>query len=172
VWLLQVFSTLTLSVQLISAMVRTVLTVNSGSSSLKVSLLEQKLDDCLNPDRILTAVAERLGQDEAFLNIVFDIKYAKSTNSTGTHVSDCHSGHKIRNSIKQARMTHGQALVDILQVIRDLHYESDSTSLGLLDTIVAVGHRVVHGGQKFISSVIVDDEVINEIESLSHLAPL
>jgi acetate kinase len=153
-------------------MVRTVLTVNSGSSSLKVSLLEQKLDDCLNPDRILTAVAERLGQDEAFLNIVFDIKYAKSTNSTGTHVSDCHSGHKIRNSIKQARMTHVQALVDILQVIRDLHYESDSTSLGLLDTIVAVGHRVVHGGQKFISSVIVDDEVINEIESLSHLAPL
>jgi acetate kinase len=153
-------------------MVRTVLTVNAGSSSLKVSLLQQKLDDSLNPDRVLTAVAERLGQDEAFLNVVFDIKYAQTNDCAGSHVFEFLSGDKIRNTIKQAGMTHEQALLNILKIVRDLHCESESSPLCLVDTIVAVGHRVVHGGQKFMSSVIVDDEAIKEIESLSHLAPL
>lgn len=148
-------------------MVRTVLTVNAGSSSLKVSLLRQQLDDSLNPDRILTSVAERLGQDEAFLNIVFDIEYAHDDN-----VRKRDAGRTIRNTIKQARMTHEQALVKVLQAIRELYYKSETLTVCLVDTIVAVGHRVVHGGRKFMSSVIVDDEILNTIESLSHLAPL
>jgi acetate kinase len=41
-----------------------------------------------------------------------------------------------------------------------------------LDELEAVGHRVVHGGSKYSSSVEITDEVINEIESLSELAPL
>lgn len=43
---------------------------------------------------------------------------------------------------------------------------------GLLDRLVATGHRVVHGGAKFTESVIVDDKVLEEIQSVSHLAPL
>ncbi len=41
-----------------------------------------------------------------------------------------------------------------------------------LDEIKGVGHRVVHGGDKYASSVVIDDEVIKTIEDLSPLAPL
>jgi len=39
-------------------------------------------------------------------------------------------------------------------------------------TMVAVGHRVVHGGEEFTESVLVDDEILNKIHECSHLAPL
>ncbi|PKH08120.1 acetate/propionate family kinase [Moritella sp. Urea-trap-13] len=45
-------------------------------------------------------------------------------------------------------------------------------SLGLTSQIVAVGHRVVHGGEKFTSTVKIDESVLNEIRNLSDLAPL
>ncbi|MDO8567937.1 MAG: acetate/propionate family kinase [Dehalococcoidales bacterium] len=47
-------------------------------------------------------------------------------------------------------------------------------SLGLLehDGLEAVGHRVVHGGELFVKPTSINDEVINAIESISHLAPL
>ena len=41
-----------------------------------------------------------------------------------------------------------------------------------LNEIEAVGHRIVHGGNKYSRSVIIDDRVIQEIESISELAPL
>ncbi len=41
-----------------------------------------------------------------------------------------------------------------------------------LDEINAVGHRVVHGGEKFAQSTLINDEVIRQIEEVSHLAPL
>ncbi len=44
--------------------------------------------------------------------------------------------------------------------------------LGGLDMIDAVGHRVVHGGEKFDKSALVDDQVLADIEALSELAPL
>ncbi|MCA1032353.1 acetate kinase [Bacillus timonensis] len=49
------------------------------------------------------------------------------------------------------------------------------TSLGIiqsLDEIDGIGHRVVHGGETFSDSVLITDEVLNQIESLSELAPL
>ncbi|MEH7108193.1 acetate kinase [Bacillus sp. JJ1764] len=49
------------------------------------------------------------------------------------------------------------------------------TTLGIiqsLDEIEGVGHRVVHGGEKFNDSVVITDEVLKEIEELSDLAPL
>lgn len=45
-------------------------------------------------------------------------------------------------------------------------------TLGFSKDIVAVGHRIVHGGEKFTSTVRIDDKVLAEIESLSDLAPL
>jgi len=45
-------------------------------------------------------------------------------------------------------------------------------SLGLTSQIVAVGHRIVHGGEKFTSTVRIDESVLNEIRNLSDLAPL
>ena len=44
--------------------------------------------------------------------------------------------------------------------------------LGSLDMIDAIGHRVVHGGEKFDKSVLVDEQVLADIEALSELAPL
>ena len=41
-----------------------------------------------------------------------------------------------------------------------------------LDEITGVGHRIVHGGEKFSESVLITDELINEVEKLSDLAPL
>lgn len=41
-----------------------------------------------------------------------------------------------------------------------------------LDTVVAVGHRTVHGGSTFVESTLIDDEVIAHLEELSELAPL
>jgi acetate kinase len=43
---------------------------------------------------------------------------------------------------------------------------------GLIDSIAAVGHRVVHGGEAFTESVVIDDEVLKKIKFCSHLAPL
>lgn len=43
---------------------------------------------------------------------------------------------------------------------------------GLLDNLIAIGHRVVHGGEHFTESAIIDDKVLAQIESCSHLAPL
>ena len=45
-------------------------------------------------------------------------------------------------------------------------------TLGLTAQIVAVGHRIVHGGEKFTSTVKIDESVLNEIRNLSDLAPL
>lgn len=44
--------------------------------------------------------------------------------------------------------------------------------LGFTADIVAIGHRIVHGGEKFTQTVRITEEVTNEIESLSDLAPL
>ena len=41
-----------------------------------------------------------------------------------------------------------------------------------LDEISGVGHRIVHGGEKYTASVVIDDKVINDVEELSPLAPL
>jgi acetate kinase len=49
-----------------------------------------------------------------------------------------------------------------------------SESAGVVDTseaITAVGHRVVHGGDRFTNSVIITDEVVKQIEEISELAP-
>ncbi|MGF9564273.1 acetate/propionate family kinase [Neorhizobium sp. JUb45] len=43
---------------------------------------------------------------------------------------------------------------------------------GLLDAIGAVGHRIVHGGERFVQATRLDAEVLGEIEALSYLAPL
>ncbi|MGA1823826.1 MAG: acetate/propionate family kinase [bacterium] len=49
---------------------------------------------------------------------------------------------------------------------------SDNPAINSPSEISAVGHRVVHGGSAFSGSVIIDDEVINNIEKIAHLAPL
>lgn len=59
--------------------------------------------------------------------------------------------------------SHSQALSHIIEYIR---------SKGLLENIVAVGHRVVHGGTIFSDSCRVTPQTLEQIKSVSHLAPL
>lgn len=67
--------------------------------------------------------------------------------------------------------------------IKDIHDHSEAVSMLLdklvkhniissLDEIEGIGHRVVHGGEKFNDSVLITDEILNEIEEISYLAPL
>ncbi|KAA5613724.1 acetate/propionate family kinase [Rhodovastum atsumiense] len=49
---------------------------------------------------------------------------------------------------------------------------AELTRHGWLDRLTAIGHRVVHGGERFAASVVITPQVIADIESCSHLAPL
>lgn len=114
-----------------------ILVINSGSSSIKMALLE------MPSERVVAeGLAARLGEDEAGLSweIGGDIQ----------HVALPGAGHPI-------------AMQQMLEI---LFRRIDK------DGIVAVGHRVVHGGERFIAPTLLDDAVIAEVESLSHLAPL
>ena len=64
--------------------------------------------------------------------------------------------------------THQEAI----QCVFDILVDPEHGVLKSIKEIDAVGHRVVHGGEKFTKSVIVDDEVINSIMEIQELAPL
>ncbi len=63
---------------------------------------------------------------------------------------------------------HYEAVKHLIYAITD----KDRGVIKSLDEIDAVGHRIVHGGDKFAHPVIIDDKVISEIEECSHLAPI
>jgi len=114
-----------------------VLIINTGSSSIKIALVEMPSEKLLSE-----AVAERLGAEGAVLSW----KVAGETQRFDLAGADHHA-----------------AMAKMLEIL-----------FGSVDraSIAAVGHRVVHGGEKFIKPVLLDETVIAEIESLSHLAPL
>ncbi|GAA3932166.1 acetate kinase [Litoribacillus peritrichatus] len=90
----------------------------------------------------ITGLAERLGDSDAILTIK-------------------ENGQK--QVIDIANGSHSQALDALLKQLDEKQQ---------LSTIKAVGHRVVHGGENFTSSIIIDDKVLSAIESCNHLAPL
>ncbi len=59
-----------------------------------------------------------------------------------------------------------------LKTVLDALVDPENALLSSLDEIQAVGHRVVHGGEKFSKSVLVTEDVIREIEECNDLAPL
>ncbi|KHE72921.1 acetate kinase [Halobacillus sp. BBL2006] len=94
---------------------------------------------------ITKGLVERIGLDDA----VFTIEVNEDKDKTVTDIPD-----------------HGEAVKMLLDKL---------TSNGIiesLDEINGVGHRVVHGGERFSESVLITDEVIQEIEEVSDLAPL
>ncbi len=99
----------------------------------------------INPqteEESISGIAERLVGNEAFIS--WKINGEKHTQELGA------AGHE--GSI--------EALVGILR------------ENNLMERIEAIGHRVVHGGEKFTKSTLITDEVIQGIEDCSHLAPL
>lgn len=121
----------------------TVLVLNSGSSSLKYFLYNW---DKKRP--MAKGIVERVTMDGSFIR----------HNVTGK------SEIKINRDCK----THREALNLILDVL----VKTEHSVLSSINEIDAVGHRVVHGGEKFNKSVLIDEEALETFKELSNLAPL
>lgn len=120
-----------------------VLVINTGSSSLKYQLI-----DMTNENVLAKGVCDRICLEQSFL------KHSKIGENTVVIEKDLYN-HRL--AIKEVI----DALTDDkIGVIKDM------------SEISAVGHRVVHGGEKFYESVVIDNEVMKAIEECSELAPL
>ncbi|WP_105902021.1 acetate/propionate family kinase [Vibrio gangliei] len=74
-----------------------------------------------------------------------------------------HQGQKQEISIVGEESHHQIAIQKLVDIVADY---------GLTDEVIAVGHRIVHGGEKFTKTVQIDEQVLKDIESVKELAPL
>ena len=119
-----------------------VLVINCGSSSLKYQLINSDTENVL-----AKGLCERIGIDGRLV-------YQKAG---------------LDKEITEAAMpTHKQAI----QMVLDALVNEKTGAIASLSEIDAVGHRVVHGGEKFAASTILTDEVLVAIEECNDLAPL
>jgi acetate kinase len=125
-------------------MIRTmkVLVINAGSSSVKYDLYQMPAAEVL-----ARGAVERLGEAAAKL----------------THT--CH-GRTCTSQAAVSDVSEAMSLVFDTMVRQDIGVIADISEIG------AVGHRVVHGGEEFTDSVIIDERVIGSIEKYADLAPL
>lgn len=120
-----------------------ILVINCGSSSLKYQLINSD-----NESVLAKGLAERIGIDGSVLT---------------------HTPAGKDKVVKKVPMPdHKEAVRLVIEALVD----SEHGVIGSLSEIGAVGHRVVHGGEKFDKAVLIDDSVIKDIEELSALAPL
>jgi acetate kinase len=120
-----------------------VLVINCGSSSLKYQLINSDSEEVL-----AKGLCERIGIDGSAI----------------THQPE--GGEKVKTEVDMPNHT-----VAVKLVIEKLT-DAKVGVIKSLDEIDAVGHRIVHGGEKFASSVVLDDEVLKAIEECNDLAPL
>lgn len=120
-----------------------VLVVNCGSSSLKYQLI-----DMTNEEVLAKGLAERIGIENSVIK--HEVKG------------------KDKEVIEKDLPDHTVAIKTVLDAITD----EKIGVIASMDEISAVGHRVVHGGEKFAESVVITDEVIQAIEDCIDLAPL
>lgn len=119
-----------------------VLIINCGSSSLKYQLIDSDTEEVL-----AKGLCERIGID-------------------GSLTYQPQGGEKVKTD--KAMPTHTEAIQFVIDALTD----AKTGVVKSLDEIGAVGHRVVHGGEKFASSVVITDEVMKAIEECNDLAPL
>ena len=119
-----------------------VLVINCGSSSLKFQLINAETEKVL-----AKGLCERIGID-------------------GRLTYQPAGGEKEKSDL--AMPTHTEAI----QFVMDALTNEKTGVVKSLDEIGAVGHRLVHGGEKFASSVVITDEVKKAVEECNDLAPL
>ena len=119
-----------------------VLVLNCGSSSLKFQLIESETSE-----RLIKGNFERIGGMKSTLRI----------NVRGN-----------KEQIAHIARDFDEAIEFVLEVLLKPEYNLIKS----LDEIQAVGHRIVHGGEMFSQSVLIDEKVIKEIEKCIDLAPL
>lgn len=120
-----------------------ILVINCGSSSLKYQLIDSESEQVL-----AKGLCERIG-------------------ISGSNLTHQASG---KEKVKvEAEMPDHTVAVDL--VIKQLT-DKENGVINSLDEIHAVGHRIVHGGEKFAKATLLTEEVMKEIESCNELAPL
>ena len=120
-----------------------ILVLNCGSSSIKYQLFDMSEKKCM-----VKGVVEKIGLIGTFMQ--------QKNNKN------------IKIRIDKEIPDHQRGIEEILRLIINPEFGS----LDSYDEINAVGHRVVHGGEKFVDHILIDDEVIKQIEDLNSLAPL
>ncbi len=119
-----------------------VFVVNCGSSSLKYQLIETESEKV-----VAKGICERIGIDGKLKH-----------KPTGKE-----------ELVKEVAMPDHKAAVSY---VLDALTDEKSGVIANLNEIDAVGHRIVHGGEKFASSVVITDDIISAIEECNDLAPL
>lgn len=120
-----------------------ILVINCGSSSLKYQLIDME-----NENSLSTGLVERIGIEGSKL----------------TQKVEGREKYVLTTPMK----SHKEAIAHVIETLLDEVQGVIKSS----DEIGAVGHRVVHGGEKYSTSVIIDDEVMKDLEEFSVLAPL
>ena len=119
-----------------------VLVINCGSSSLKYQLINSESEEVL-----AKGLCERIGIDGR-------LTYQKAG---------------LDKEITEAPMpTHKEAI----QMVLDALVNDKTGAIASLDEVGAVGHRIVHGGEKFASSAVITDDMLKAVEECNDLAPL
>ena len=119
-----------------------ILVLNSGSSSLKYQVIDTDTGEML-----VKGYYERVGQPGAFLT---------------------HKVNGVKHKFEHPARNHERAIQFVMKRLTSENYGVFKT----LDELDAVGHRVVHGGEKFKDAVLITDEVIQGIKENEPLAPL
>ncbi len=119
-----------------------VLVINAGSSSLKYQLFD------MDGEKVIAkGNCEKIGAEDSFV---------------------VYKANGIEKVIDVYMPTHQEAMQQVLKVLTD----KEIGVLKSLDEVEAFGHRVLHGGEIYKDSVIVDEEVLKNLETLKPLGPL
>ena len=121
-----------------------ILVINCGSSSLKFQVIDTQTSECN-----AMGICQRIGLYGVITYENLRVKSGKI--KTETQIED-----------------HKKAISLVLDALTD----AGTGVIKSLKEIGAVGHRIVHGGEKFTRSVIIDEDVIDAIREVSDLAPL
>ena len=119
-----------------------ILVINAGSSSLKYQLFDME-----NGDVLAKGLCERIG--------------------TGGTITHKRPG-KENYSAEADFPTHDEALSLVLELLVSEEYGVVAS----VDEIGAVGHRIAHGGEKYKASTLIDDEVVDYLETIVPINPL
>lgn len=120
-----------------------ILVINCGSSSLKYQLIDMR-----NEEALAQGLVERIGIQGSILT------------------------QKVEGKDKYVVETLLKDHQDAIELVLKSLVDEEHGVIKSMDEISAVGHRVVHGGEKYATSVVIDDEVIKNLEEFSKLAPL
>ena len=124
-----------------------ILVINTGSSSIKYELF-----DMTGPEVMASGMAEKIGEEESLIIHKRNLTNGESTEKREVAViADHHEG---------------------MGRIVDLLVDTEYGAVRDKNEIVGVGHRVVHGGEAFHSTTIIDEKVIDAIKKNIPLAPL